>query len=101
MLYFHEKCTSDVVSIITELNKRSSESVTEFKTALIDTYQRIYADEHGQHQIWSYNSTTSTASRFNAEPVRGFPFVVIFKREKGKKIVIAIIYNRKAMTRYV
>ena len=101
MLYFHERCTGDVVSIITELNKRSSESVTEFKTALIDTYQRIYADEHGQHQIWSYNNITIKAIRFNVEPVRNFPYVVIFQKVNGKKIVIAIVYNRKSMTGYV
>ena len=101
MLYFHEKCTGDVVLIIADLNKRSSDNLTEFKTALIDTYQRIYADEYGQHQIWSYNNTTFTAFRFNIEPVRGFPFVVIFKKEKGKKIVLSIVYNRKALTQHV
>ena len=101
MLYFYERCTGDVISIIADLNKISSDSVTEFKTALIDTYQRIYADEHGQHKIWSYNNITIKALRFNVVPVRNFPFVVMFQKENGKKIVIAIIYNRKSMTRYV
>jgi hypothetical protein len=101
MLYFHEKCAADVVSIIQQLKKRDNERAADFITALIDAYQRIYADEHGQHQIWIYDNTTFKACRFNVEPVRGFPFTVLFQKQKGKKTVLAVVYNKKSMTQFV
>lgn len=99
MLFFHEKCTTDVQNIVNELKNKHPDYAKEFMQSLVSTYQDIYGKDFNQQLLWNYDFDEAKSIRLNILGVKGFPYTVIFlSAYNGKTIVLTIQYNRKSMT---